>query len=139
MTRAHGKVLSCPYESSMIQLLRLILGLAGQVHAQLAESISSTLERITEEWASQPRSLGSWLKASSAVGLVVAQMDKAMRISSMCSRGLRLPRWVVFSFWMGSMMRAGSRWIFLWMPARAFRALSSAAEEGPPAAPWSCR
>ena len=92
---------------------------------------SSTWERMTVAWASQPRSFFSWAMASSAVGLVAAQMDRAMRISSVCSRGFTLPRWVVFSFWMGSMTMGEIRWMSLEMPPRAFKALSRQAELAP--------
>ena len=43
---------------------------------------SSTSERITEEWISQPRSLSSCSMAASARGSVVAQIDRAMSTSS---------------------------------------------------------
>ena len=97
----------------------------------LRKVASSTWERMTVEWASHPRSLDSWFMASSAVGLVAAQIERATRISSVCRRGLWLPRWTVFRFWIGSMMMGEIRWMSFWMPPRAFRALSSAAAEAP--------
>ena len=46
------------------------------------KTCSSTSERITEEWTSQPRSLSSCSMAASARGSVAAQMDRAMSTSS---------------------------------------------------------
>ena len=115
----------------VVKLFGLVLGFAGEVDPQAAEVSSSTWERITVEWTSQPRSLGSCCMASSAVGLVAAEMDSATRISSVWSRGFTLPRWVVFSFWMGSMTMGEIKWMSFWMPPRAFRALSRAAELAP--------
>ena len=39
----------------------------------------STCASMTEEWTSQPESLGSCASASSATGLVAAEMDSAMK------------------------------------------------------------
>ena len=58
--------------------------------------LSSTEDRITEECTSQPRSLSSCSMAYSAMGLVAALMDRAIRVSSVWSLGFRLPRWSIF-------------------------------------------
>ena len=115
----------------MIQLFGLVLGLAGEVDAQAAEGVLVHVGEDDRGVGLAARSFFSWAMASSAVGLVAAQMDRAMRISSVCSRGFTLPRWVVFSFWMGSMTMGEMRWMSLEMPPRAFKALSRQAELAP--------
>ena len=49
---------------------------------------NSELERMTEEWASQPLRLSSCSMAQPAMGLVTEQMDRAMSSSSVWRRGL---------------------------------------------------
>lgn len=62
----------------------------------------STEPTMTEVCAWQPFSLGSWSKASWAVGSVAALTDRAISTSSVCSLGFLLPRYCVLSFWIGS-------------------------------------
>ena len=69
--------------------------------------------------------------AFSAKGLLTALMARAINVSSLWRRGLLLPRWVVFTFWMGSMASREIKWSCLPMPARDFKALSMAAEDAP--------
>ena len=92
---------------------------------------SSTWDRITEEWASQPLSLSSCSMAQPAMGLVTEQMDRAISNSSVWRRGLWLPRCSTFRCCMGSMTPGAMRGSFLSIPARALTALSRQAEEAP--------
>ena len=52
----------------------------------------STLESSTVECTSQPLRLGSWCMAAAASSLEAAELDRAIRISSVCKRGFLLPR-----------------------------------------------
>ena len=59
-------------------------------------TFSSTRDSMTDEWASHPLSLGSCSRAKAAVGFVAAHMDRAIRISSVCRRGLWFPHVIDF-------------------------------------------
>ena len=65
---------------------------------------------MTVEWASQPRSRASWSSARLARGLVVAEIARAISVSSLCRRGLLDPRWLTLTDWMGSMASGEIRW-----------------------------
>ena len=65
------------------------------------------------------------------MGLVTAQMASAISSSSVCRRGLWLPRWLIFIRWMGSITPGAIRGSFLSMPASAFTALSRQADAAP--------
>lgn len=91
----------------------------------------STEESITEVCAWQPRRFGSCSRAARAFSLLAALIDRAIRVSSVCSLGFLLPRYWVFRVWIGSMAWGEIRCESWSMPARAFRAFSSRAAEGP--------
>ena len=72
--------------------------------------------------------------AVAAVGLVAAQMARAISTSLVCRRGLRLPMWFTFRFWIGSITAGAISLISSGMPPSAFSAFSSAAEDAPSSA-----
>ena len=88
---------------------------------------SSTEDSSTEQCTSQSRSLPSCSSAKAALGSVTAHMDRAISTSSVCSRGLRLPRWRVFSAWMGRITCGEISNVSSGIPPRCFKALSSIA------------
>ena len=91
----------------------------------------SVSERMTEACASVSRSLGTCSIASFAVGLVTADIASAMRISSVCKRGLTEPKVSTFNFCIGSMTDASRISTSSGIFASFFSALSSIAEQAP--------
>ena len=65
---------------------------AGGDEVDLLIDAGQLLEGVQEECISQPLSLESCRSAMAAVSFSAAELDSAMRISSVCRRGLRLPR-----------------------------------------------
>ncbi len=88
----------------MVQLFGLVFGLAGQVDAQLAAHVFVPLGQDYGGMGLTAPQFWSCSIASSAVGLVAAQMDRATSSSSVCRRGFELPRWLTFRSCIGSMM-----------------------------------
>ena len=83
-------------------------------------------------WASQPRSFFSCCHGQLGGGVGGRADGQGDAGFHRCAAGgSRLPRWLVFSFWMGSMTMGEIRWMSLEMPPRAFKALSRQAEAGP--------
>ena len=69
----------------------------------LRNSQISTEDSITDVWAWQPFNRGSCSRASPASGLLAALTESAIRVSSVCRRGFLLPRYLIFSSWIGRM------------------------------------
>lgn len=91
----------------------------------------STEDRITVEWTSQPSSSDSLSKARLALSSSAAQIERAMRISSVWRRGLWLPRWSTFSFCIGSITLGEMRSISSGIPASLLSAFKSIAAYAP--------
>jgi hypothetical protein len=93
------------------------------VNPEFFEVVQSTSAKIVLECDWAPRSFGSWAMASSAKGLVTAEMDKVTRISSRCNLGLWPPRSLTFKAQTGSMIAFGKRRTSSEMPAKYLKAL----------------
>ena len=97
----------------VIELFGLVLRFAGEVDAQACGRRSRPpWERMTVECASQPRSLLQLLASRARPsGWSPRRWRARSRISSVCRRGLWLPRCSIFRFWIGSMMIGEIRWM----------------------------
>ena len=95
----------------MIQLFGLVLGLAGEVDTQAAEGVLVHVGEDNRGVGLAARSFFSWAMASSAVGVGGRADGQGDEDFIGVQPGFTLPRWVVFSFWMGSMTMGEIRWM----------------------------
>ena len=76
----------------ILAVFLLIGGLAGEVHSQTLDGVRIHAGQDDCGVHITALELGELLQRAAAVSFSAAELDSAMRISSVCRRGLRLPR-----------------------------------------------